>query len=91
MPRKKAEEIPIVTDSPVDFEKSLQQLTELVERMEKGNLPLEESLNAFEQGVGLVRDCQKALAAAEQKVKILTQQSGQTILSPFSVDSENDV
>lgn len=91
MPRKKVDDVSLDNVSTVDFEKSLEQLTQLVERMEKGNLPLEESLNAFEQGVGLVRDCQKALAAAEQKVRILTQQSGNDVLSAFSADGENDV
>ncbi len=59
-------------NSEIDFEKSLAELEQLVETMEKGELTLEESLKQFERGVSLTRACQKALAAAEQKVRILT-------------------
>ena len=52
----------------VDFEQSLGSLQALVERLESGDLSLEESLAAFEQGVALTRDCQQALSQAEQKV-----------------------
>ena len=48
---------------PINFEKSLQNLSELVEKMEQGNLPLEESLKNFELGVKLIHDCQTALSA----------------------------
>ena len=55
----------------VDFEQSLGSLQALVERLESGDLSLEESLAAFEQGVALTRDCQQALSQAEQKVQQL--------------------
>ena len=55
----------------LDFEQSLTDLQNLVERLENGELSLEDSLTAFEQGVRLTRDCQAALAQAEQKVQIL--------------------
>ncbi len=54
------------------FEKALAELESIVSRIEEGELSLEESLAAFEQGVQLTRDCQKALDEAEQKVEILT-------------------
>ena len=53
------------------LEQSLDSLEALVERMESGELTLEESLQAFEQGVKLTRECQQALSQAEQKVRIL--------------------
>lgn len=61
------------TDSQptIDFEKSLQELEALVEKMEKGDLTLEQSLQDFERGIQLTRACQKALQEAEQKVQIL--------------------
>ena len=62
--------------SAIDFERSLQELEALVEKMETGNLSLEESLKYFERGIGLTRLCQKALAEAEQKVKILLEKEG---------------
>lgn len=68
----------------IDFEKSLEQLTKLVEKMEGGKLPLEESLQVFEQGVGLIRHCQQALKEAEQRVQILTAQQN---LEPYSNES----
>lgn len=54
-----------------DFEASLQKLEELVNAMEEGDLSLEESLQAFETGIQLTRECQTALQKAEQKVQIL--------------------
>ena len=53
---------------PPDFEKSLAELEALVERLEGGELPLEESLKAFERGVALTRECQVALEAAQARV-----------------------
>ena len=57
------------------FEKSLAELESLVERLEKGDLPLEKTLEHFERGIVLTRNCQQALKAAEQKVEILLQKS----------------
>lgn len=59
--------------SPVaDFEHSLDALEQLVERMEQGEMSLEESLAAYERGVGLYRRCQTALEEAEMRVRLLT-------------------
>ena len=67
-----------------DFEKALKELEALVERLETGDLSLEESLKDFERGVALARNCQKALADAEQKVKLLTSRNGETELQAFA-------
>lgn len=68
MPRKDTQE-----PSPVaDFERSLDALEQLVERMEQGDMSLDESLAAYEQGVGLYRRCQTALEEAEMRVRLLT-------------------
>jgi exodeoxyribonuclease VII small subunit len=56
----------------LDFEKSLRELEALVEKLEHGELPLEEALKHFERGVALTRECQTALKAAEARVEILT-------------------
>lgn len=71
----------------LNFEQSLEQLNKLVDTMEKGNLPLEDTLKHFESGVALIQSCQKALADAEQKVQILTQKNNQETLDTF--DSED--
>lgn len=65
------------------LEQSLDNLEALVERMESGELTLEESLQAFEQGVKLTRECQQALSQAEQKVRILLEQDPQAEPVPF--------
>lgn len=55
----------------MDFEKKLGRLEEIVQKMEKGDLALEESLKLFEEGVQLSRECHSRLNEAENKVKIL--------------------
>jgi len=72
-------------DSP-DFEKALQELEGLVEKMEAGELSLEDSLGHFERGIELTRTCQKALKAAEQKVQILLEKDGDQEPVPFESD-----
>ena len=66
-----------------DFEQSLQELEALVLKMETGDLSLEDSLKEFERGVQLTRQCQEALTAAEQRVKLLAADGSQT---DFKVD-----
>ena len=56
---------------PVDFERALADLESHVQRLEGGDLPLEDALKAFEEGVRLTRQCQQSLDAAEQKVQLL--------------------
>ena len=69
-----------------DFEAALEELEQLVARMEEGDLPLEESLKQFERGVTLTRQCQKALQDAEQKVEILLRKAGAPAVEPFDPD-----
>lgn len=57
------------------LEDSLQSLEALINRMEGGDLTLEESLKEFESGIKLVQNCQKSLSDAEQKVQILLAKS----------------
>ncbi|TAL86485.1 MAG: exodeoxyribonuclease VII small subunit [Candidimonas sp.] len=56
---------------PQDFETALAELEALVAQMEDGQLPLEQSLAAYEKGVELARICQQRLDSAEQQVKVL--------------------
>lgn len=74
--------------APLDFEQSLAELQQLVERLEGGELSLEESLSAFEQGIRLTRDCQGALGQAEQKVQMLVERDGETRTEPFEADDQ---
>jgi exodeoxyribonuclease VII small subunit len=57
---------------PVNFEKAMAELEQLVTQMEEGDLSLDDSLQAFERGIKLTRQCQHALSQAELKVKTLT-------------------
>jgi exodeoxyribonuclease VII small subunit len=75
MPKKK---------STPTFEESLAELEQLVNRLERGEISLEESLAAFERGVNLTRTCQKALQEAEQKAQILIDKNGSQVLEPFA-------
>ena len=57
-----------------NIEKSLQTLEEIVAQLEKGDLPLSESLSLFEKGIQLTQKCQGALTEAEQKIETITQE-----------------
>ena len=70
----------------VNFEKTLAELEQLVQKMEQGDLSLEESLKYFERGIALTKTCQQALNDAEQKVKILLEKQGKTELESFNPD-----
>ncbi len=75
---------------PVDFETAMRDLEDIVERLEQGDLPLEESLAAFERGVLLTRSCQTALKEAEQKVEILLKKAGEPTVAAFDPDSPEE-
>ncbi|MCK5895035.1 MAG: exodeoxyribonuclease VII small subunit [Endozoicomonadaceae bacterium] len=77
MPSKKAD---------FAFEQTLCELETLVETMESGDLTLEQSLSAFEKGIGLTRGCQKALNEAEQKVQLLVETNDHLESRPFDSD-----
>lgn len=70
-----------------DFEQSLGELQTLVERLESGELSLEDSLAAFEQGIRLTRECQGALGQAEQKVQMLLGLGDAAHSVPFDPES----
>jgi exodeoxyribonuclease VII small subunit len=72
---------------PLDFETAMRDLEQIVERLEHGDLPLEESLAAFERGVMLTRSCQTALKEAEQKVEILLKKAGGPQVEDFDPES----
>lgn len=70
-----------------NLEKSLHELEELVQQMEKGDLPLEQALKQFERGIALTRGCQQALSEAEQQVNILLQDK----LESFAVEKADEL
>ena len=66
------------------FEEALEKLEEIVKRMEAGDMALEESLNAFEQGIKLARLCAKKLDEADRRVELLLRQEGELVTKPFA-------
>lgn len=71
---------------PQDFETALAELEALVQTMENGSLPLEQSLAAYRRGVELTRVCQERLSQAEQQVKVLEGD----LLRPLQADAIDD-
>lgn len=69
------------------FEQSLETLELLVKQMDSGELSLEASLEAFEKGIGLIRQCQQQLQQAEQKVQQLVENNNGFNLTPFDDDN----
>lgn len=72
------------------FEECLQRLEIIVQQLERGDLPLEEGLKLFEEGVGLSNSCRKELEEAEGKVEILLKQNGKLQPEPFAVAERSD-
>jgi exodeoxyribonuclease VII small subunit len=72
------------------FEEALQKLEAIVTQMEEGELPLEETLKAFEEGVRLARYCASKLDEAERKVeKLMRDQAGKLQTTSFSEDGDD--
>jgi exodeoxyribonuclease VII small subunit len=67
-----------------NFEQAMKRLEEIVEKMEAGDLPLEELIDRYEEGMKLVKICQDRLAAAEQRIEIITRNSaGKPVVKEF--------
>lgn len=74
----------------IDLEAALAELEKLINEMEKGGISLEKSLEYFERGINLTRQCQEVLQAAEQKVQILLNKNGQDELQSYKDEEENE-
>lgn len=70
-------------DREQNFETSLETLEQIVGQLESGDLPLERSLELFEDGVALARRCQSQLQDAERKVELLLRERGEIKVVPF--------
>lgn len=80
-----------LVEPTADFERSLAELEAIVDKLEQGDLSLDDSLRHFERGVQLTRVCQGALKQAEQKVEILLRRSGtedEFATAPFDSDED---
>jgi exodeoxyribonuclease VII small subunit len=73
------------------FEEALGRLEDIVKKMEAGEMTLEESLKAFEEGIKLARLCSRKLDEAERRVEILLKQEEELVIKPFKVeDNESE-
>ena len=74
----------------VKFEQAMARLEAIVGELEKGDLPLDESLKIFEEGIRLSKNCLKVLEDAERKVEVLVQDTnGKKQLRAFSLDDDD--
>ena len=74
----------------IKFEDALQRLEQIVDQLEGGDLPLEDSLKVFEEGVALARRCAKYLEEAEKRIELLTKdESGLLKTELFEWDKDS--
>ena len=73
-----------------DFEKSLKALEQVVERMERGDLALDESVRLFEEGVKLSDACKKELEAAEEKIQVLVERGKHMVATDLDVTDRGE-
>jgi exodeoxyribonuclease VII small subunit len=73
---------------PAQFEASLEELERIVKELEKGELPLEQSLALFEKGVALSGACKRQLEDAETRVEILLKRDSQVVAVPFDPETK---
>jgi len=73
------------------FEESLKNIEKIVEKLEKGDLPLDEAMDAFAEGVRLVKQCQRKLEEAEAKVQTLLQSDqNEPLMAPFELPADDE-
>ena len=89
MPRKATPDVDTESSPVANFEASLDALEQLVEKMEHGDMSLEDSLAAYERGVGLYRRCQQALEQAELRVRLLTDPQQPDSATPFPASGDD--
>ncbi len=78
-------------EQPRTFEASLEALEQIVQQLESGDLPLEKSLELFEQGVRLSRECQERLSQAERRIEVLLRDNqGRPVASAFTESKQTD-
>ncbi len=71
------------------FEECLQRLEKIVDQLEKGEIPLEQALKLFEEGIALSNNCRKELEDAEGKVEILLKQNGKLQAEAFEAAADS--
>ena len=73
------------------FEKDLEKLENIVNTLEEGGLPLDDSIKKFEEGIKLAKRCEKALSSAEKKIEVLTKDAkGNVTTKPFADEDDGE-
>jgi len=72
----------------LNFETAMDRLEKIVEQMESGQLPLEDLIVRYEEGMNLVKVCQDRLASAEQKIEIIARNNGKPVVKDFEPAAE---
>ncbi len=88
---KAPDETPEVASDALSFEEALERLEGIVDRLEQGDLELEEALSAFEKGVALTRRCAGQLDDAERRIDVLVKEGGKWLARPFHESEDSDV
>jgi exodeoxyribonuclease VII small subunit len=76
--------------SELGFEAALARLEGVVARLEAGELPLDQALAAFEEGVALTRHCAEQLARAERRIEVLTREGSRLLERPYAADDTSE-
>lgn len=88
MPKAPKSDAVVDGSAVAQFEQSLDELEQLVAKMEGGELSLDESLRSFERGIALYRNCQVALEQTEARVRLLLDPGHPESAQPFASDEE---
>ncbi len=87
MARPKSAAVP---DSGVNFEQAMSELEEIVHVLEDSQLPLDELVEKYERGAGLLRLCQQRLNSAQQRIELITRSAaGETVLEPLDAETDS--
>ena len=89
MPARRTEKPEPAPDAAPSFEAAMEQLEGIVDQLESGELPLEEALASFEQGVALSRQCAAQLESAERRIEVLVQTGSGLTTEPFDAQDED--
>ena len=68
----------------ISFEENLEKLKEIVEELESGDLPLKKSLEKFQSGVDIIKQCYRELEATELKIETIIKKDGKIITEPLT-------
>ncbi len=83
-------EIKAQAATELSFEEAIQRLEKVVDQLENGDVPLEQAIQLFEEGMMLAKQCNQTLERVEQQVEVLMKENGEWIKKPFVSDEEKE-